>query len=78
MPMSSHKPAHDKVRSCVIEFTPVGVAHSQLTTAGAPPFQSVFSQEEGEIEIFPAAIDVIAPAAGSPAVGACAAAGAQT
>ena len=53
MPMSSHKPAHDRVRSCVIEFKPVGVAHSQLTTAGAPPFQSVFSQEEGEIEIFP-------------------------
>ena len=36
-----------------MEFEPVGIAHSRLSTAGAPPFQSVFSQEEGEIEIFP-------------------------
>ena len=37
----------------MIEFQPVGVAHSRLSTAGAPPFQSIFSQEEGEIEVFP-------------------------
>ena len=36
-----------------MEFKPVGIAHSRLSTAGAPPFQSVFSQEEGEIEVFP-------------------------
>lgn len=36
-----------------MEFEPVGIAHSRLSTAGAPPFQSVFSQEEGEIEVFP-------------------------
>ena len=53
MPMSSHNRDHGRTRPCLIEFTPVGVAHSHLTTAGAPPFQSVFSQEEGEIEIFP-------------------------
>lgn len=34
-------------------FEPVGIAHSRLSTAGAPPFQSIFSQEEGEIEVFP-------------------------
>lgn len=36
----------------MMEFEPVGIARSRLSTAGAPPFQSVFSQEEGEIEIF--------------------------
>jgi tRNA-Thr(GGU) m(6)t(6)A37 methyltransferase TsaA len=53
MPMSSHERTPCKERSSVIEFRPVGVAHSRLSTAGAPPFQSVFSQEEGEIEVFP-------------------------
>ena len=37
----------------MIEFRPVGIAHSRLSTAGAPPFQSVFSHEEGVIEVFP-------------------------
>jgi tRNA-Thr(GGU) m(6)t(6)A37 methyltransferase TsaA len=37
----------------VPEFIPIGVAHSPLTTRGAPPFQSSFSQAEGTIEIFP-------------------------
>ncbi len=37
----------------VMEFKPIGIARSRLFTAGAPPFQSVFSQEEGEIEVFP-------------------------
>nr|WP_319376517.1 tRNA (N6-threonylcarbamoyladenosine(37)-N6)-methyltransferase TrmO [uncultured Methanoregula sp.] len=36
----------------MMEFEPVGIAHSRLSTAGAPPFQSVFSREEGTIEIF--------------------------
>jgi tRNA (adenine37-N6)-methyltransferase len=36
-----------------MEFKPVGIARSRLSTAGAPPFQSVFSHEEGEIEVFP-------------------------
>jgi len=36
-----------------MDFRPVGIARSRLSTAGAPPFQSVFSQEEGEIEVFP-------------------------
>lgn len=53
MPVSSHKQSHGKDKPCVIEFRPVGVAHSRLSTAGAPPFQSVFSNEKGEIEIFP-------------------------
>lgn len=35
------------------EFTPIGIAHSPFQTAGAPPFQSTFSQAEGTIEIFP-------------------------
>ena len=34
-------------------FQPIGIAHSPLTTRGAPPFQSSFSQSEGTIEIFP-------------------------
>jgi len=51
--MSSHEQTRDTERCPVIEFRPVGVAHSRLSTAGAPPFQSVFSQEEGEIEVFP-------------------------
>jgi len=37
----------------VPEFLPIGIAHSPLTTRGAPPFQSSFSQAEGTIEIFP-------------------------
>jgi len=37
----------------MMDFTPVAIARSHLSTAGTPPFQSVFSQEEGEIEIFP-------------------------
>ena len=36
-----------------MEFIPIGIARSRLSTAGAPPFQSVFSEEEGKIEIFP-------------------------
>jgi len=53
MPMSPRKQAPEKTGRCVVEFTPVGIAHSRLSTAGAPPFQSVFSLEEGEIEVFP-------------------------
>lgn len=34
-------------------FQPIGIAHSPLTTRGAPPFQSSFSEVEGTIEIFP-------------------------
>ena len=40
-------------RDSVTGFVPVGIARSRLSTAGAPPFQSVFSSEEGEIEVFP-------------------------
>jgi tRNA-Thr(GGU) m(6)t(6)A37 methyltransferase TsaA len=36
-----------------MEFTPVGIARSPLTTPGSPPFQSTFSYTEGSIEIFP-------------------------
>ncbi len=36
-----------------MKFTPIGVAHSPLTTPGSPPFQSTFSFTEGSIEIFP-------------------------
>jgi len=36
-----------------MEFKPIGIARSRLSKAGAPPFQSVFSREEGTIEIFP-------------------------
>lgn len=49
MQMSSHKMGW----SAVPEFLPIGIAHSPLTTRGAPPFQSSFSQAEGTIEIFP-------------------------
>jgi len=35
------------------DFTPIGIAHSPFHNAGAPPFQSLFSQTEGSIEIFP-------------------------
>ena len=35
-----------------MEFKPIGITRSRLSTAGAPPFQSVFSEEEGEIEVF--------------------------
>lgn len=34
-------------------FIPVGIAHSPFKNAGAPPYQSTFSQAEGNIEIFP-------------------------
>ncbi len=34
-------------------FSPIGIAHSSLLTPGAPPFQGVFSQAEGTIEIYP-------------------------
>jgi tRNA-Thr(GGU) m(6)t(6)A37 methyltransferase TsaA len=51
--MSPPEQTPEKNGRCVVEFTPVGIAHSRLSTAGAPPFQSVFSLEEGEIEIFP-------------------------
>jgi tRNA-Thr(GGU) m(6)t(6)A37 methyltransferase TsaA len=37
----------------MIDFTPIGIAHSPFTTPGAPPFQSTFSQAKGKIEIFP-------------------------
>jgi len=53
MPMSSHEQSRCKKPS-VIEFEPVGIARSRLSTAGAPPFQSRFSLEEGAIEVFPA------------------------
>ncbi|MDD4136557.1 MAG: tRNA (N6-threonylcarbamoyladenosine(37)-N6)-methyltransferase TrmO [Methanoregula sp.] len=36
-----------------MKFRPIGITRSRLSTAGAPPFQSVFSLEEGEIEVFP-------------------------
>ncbi len=36
-----------------MEFKPIGIAHSPFRKAGAPPFQSTFSQAEGIIEIFP-------------------------
>jgi tRNA (adenine37-N6)-methyltransferase len=36
-----------------MEFQPIGIAHSPFQKAGAPPFQSTFSQAEGTIEIFP-------------------------
>ena len=35
-----------------MDFTPIGIAHSPLIHAGSPPFQSTFSQVEGNIEIF--------------------------
>jgi tRNA (adenine37-N6)-methyltransferase len=35
-----------------MDFITIGIAHSPLTTPGAPPFQSTFSQLEGTIEIF--------------------------
>jgi tRNA-Thr(GGU) m(6)t(6)A37 methyltransferase TsaA len=36
-----------------MDFKPIGIAHSPFKNAGAPPFQSTFSQAEGRIEIFP-------------------------
>ncbi len=36
-----------------MDFKPIGIAHSPFREAGAPPFQSTFSQAEGIIEIFP-------------------------
>jgi len=37
----------------MMDFIPIGIAHSPFRDAGAPPFQSTFSQAEGIIEIFP-------------------------
>jgi len=37
----------------MIDFKPVGIAHSPWKTPGAPPFQSSFSETNGTIEIFP-------------------------
>jgi tRNA-Thr(GGU) m(6)t(6)A37 methyltransferase TsaA len=37
----------------MMDFKPVGIVHSPFQNAGAPPFQSTFSQAEGIIEIFP-------------------------
>ena len=36
----------------MIDFKPIGIAHSPFREVGAPPFQSTFSQAEGIIEIF--------------------------
>ena len=35
-----------------MEFKPIGIVRSRLFSAGAPPFQSVFSDVEGTIEVF--------------------------
>jgi tRNA (adenine37-N6)-methyltransferase len=53
MPMSNPEKTRCREKPPRITFEPVGIAHSGLATAGAPPFQSIFSLEEGEIEIFP-------------------------
>jgi tRNA-Thr(GGU) m(6)t(6)A37 methyltransferase TsaA len=37
----------------MMNFKPIGIAHSPFRNAGAPPFQSTFSQAEGYIEVFP-------------------------
>jgi len=37
----------------MIDYKPIGIAHSPFRKAGAPPFQSTFSLAEGSIEIFP-------------------------
>ncbi|MFA5269875.1 MAG: tRNA (N6-threonylcarbamoyladenosine(37)-N6)-methyltransferase TrmO [Methanoregula sp.] len=37
----------------MMNFKPIGIAHSPFLKAGAPPFQSTFSQAEGYIEVFP-------------------------
>jgi len=37
----------------MMDFRPIGIAHSQLTTRGAPPFQSSLSQAGGTIDVFP-------------------------
>ena len=37
----------------MMDFKPIGIAHSPFRKAGAPPFQSTFSQTEGNIEVFP-------------------------
>ena len=31
----------------MMDFQPIGIAHSPFQNAGAPPFQSTFSQAEG-------------------------------
>ncbi len=36
----------------IMDFIPIGIAHSPFNTPGAPPFQSAFSQAEGNIEVF--------------------------
>jgi len=52
MQMSNHN-GMSRMELPVMEFKPIGIARSRLSTAGSPPFQSVFSLEEGEIEVFP-------------------------
>ncbi|AGB01677.1 tRNA (N6-threonylcarbamoyladenosine(37)-N6)-methyltransferase TrmO [Methanoregula formicica] len=39
-------------KETMMDFRPIGIAHSELTTRGAPPFQSSFSQATGTIEVF--------------------------
>jgi tRNA (adenine37-N6)-methyltransferase len=53
MPGSTHKRTGTKEIKPVTDFKPIGIVRSRLSVAGTPPFQSVFSQEEGEIEVFP-------------------------
>jgi tRNA-Thr(GGU) m(6)t(6)A37 methyltransferase TsaA len=36
----------------MMDFRHIGVVHSTLTTRGAPPFQSSFSEAKGTIEVF--------------------------
>ena len=36
-----------------MEFTPIGIVHSPWKTPGAPPFQGVFSDAEGTLEVYP-------------------------
>jgi tRNA-Thr(GGU) m(6)t(6)A37 methyltransferase TsaA len=37
----------------MMDFSPIGIAHSPLRSVGTPPFQSTFSEVEGTIEVFP-------------------------
>jgi len=37
----------------MVDFTPIGIAHSPFRRTGAPPIHSTFTQAEGTIEIFP-------------------------
>ena len=41
------------MRDQTMQYRPIGVARSPLSTPGAPPFQSTFSSAEGTIEVFP-------------------------